>query len=97
MDLIIEFILELFLEGTIEISSNKKTPKWIRYPLTTIIVLFTSIMIIGIFYLGIIIYKDNILFSLILILFGIIFLISGINKLKKQYLEKKIGNNDNHN
>ena len=97
MDLLIEIILELILEGTIEISSNKKTPKWIRYPLTVIIVLFISIIIIGIFYLGIIIYKENILFSLILILFGIIFLISGINKFKKQYLEKKVSNNDNHN
>ena len=32
MDFIIELVMELLLEGSIEISSNKKVSKWIRYP-----------------------------------------------------------------
>lgn len=33
MDELIEFILDLLLEGGIELSANKKVSKWIRYPI----------------------------------------------------------------
>ena len=52
MDLLIEIILELILEGSIEISSNKKVPKWIRYPLIFIITALFLTIIIGILFLG---------------------------------------------
>ena len=57
MDLLIEIILELILEGSIEISSNRKVPKWIRYPLILILTILFSIIIVGIFILGLYIYK----------------------------------------
>lgn len=94
MEFIIELILELILEGTIEISSNKKVPKWIRYPLILILILFVSIVIIGIFILGIYIYKENAIASLILIIISIILLISGVVKFKNLYLKKKEESNE---
>lgn len=97
MDLLIEIILELILEGTIEISSNKKTPKWIRYPLSYILIFLISIVIIGMIILGMYTSKENIIISLILIISSIGLTIGFINKFKKHYVEKKENKNDNHN
>ena len=47
MDFIIELVIELLLEGSIEISSNKKVSRWIRYPLILFIVtLFAGIILL---------------------------------------------------
>ena len=40
MEYVIEFILELLVDGTIEILPNKKVSKWIRYPLGILVGLF---------------------------------------------------------
>lgn len=40
LDELFEFILELVVEGSIEISKNKKINKWIRYPLIALIIIF---------------------------------------------------------
>ena len=40
MEYLFEFIAELLLEGSLEISKNKKISKWIRYPLLITISLF---------------------------------------------------------
>lgn len=95
MDFLIEIILELIFEGTIEISSNQKVSKWIRYPLIYILILLVSLIIIGILILGMYLSKENIIISLILIISSIYLTIKVINK--KQYLEKKENKNDNHN
>ena len=42
MEFIIECILELLLEGSIEVLPNKKISKWIRYPLAIFVILFFS-------------------------------------------------------
>lgn len=97
MDLLIEIILELILEGTLAITSNKKVPKWIRYPLIFILSILLSIVIIGLFILGVYIYQENIIISLIFILSSTALLIGAIIKFKNQYLEKKESKNDNHN
>lgn len=88
MDDLIEFILELILEGTIEISSNKKVSKWIRYPLIILLTILFSAVIIGIFMLGISTYKENIILSLILIGISVTMLIAIIIKLERQHLDK---------
>jgi len=49
MEFLIEELLNLIFEGSIEISSNKKVSKWIRYPLIVIIILFFSVIILSIF------------------------------------------------
>ena len=89
MDLLLEFILELILEGSIEISSNKKIPKWIRYPLIFIITALFLTIIIGILFLGMYMSKENILLSILLIIISIFLLIGSIKKLKDMYIEKK--------
>ena len=88
MDFLIELIFELIFDGTIEISKNRKVPKIIRYPLIAIIVMFFAAIIIGLFIIGIIFMKDNILVGILCIVVSIIFLISAIIKFKKVYLER---------
>ena len=88
MDDLIEFILELLLEGGIELSSNKKITKWIRYPLIFIISILFLLVVALIFYLGIWIYKESIALSIAFIILSVAMLHGGINKFKKIYLEK---------
>lgn len=89
MDFLIEILLELIIEGSIEISSNKKVPKWIRYPAIILITLFFTIIIFGVLALGVYILKRNIFVGIVIILIGLILLISGIREFKKKYIEKK--------
>ena len=47
MDFILEFLLELVVEGGMEASGNKKLSRWIRYPRMILTILF----LVGIFLL----------------------------------------------
>lgn len=79
MDDLIEILLELIIDGSIELLPNKKVPKWIRI----IISLFLISIIIGIIVLGIILFKESILGGSIILLVGIILLIGAIIKIRK--------------
>lgn len=89
MDLLIEILFELIFEGSIELISNTKIPKWIRYPLIVLITLFFAIVIIGILLVGVFLLNENISAGLILIILGTILLVSGIKKFKKIHIERK--------
>lgn len=69
MEILFEFIGELFFEGIIEIIKNKKISKWIRYPL---------LLVMGVFYLALFVILSIIDFKLFMnkeVLLGILFLI----------------------
>ena len=89
MDELIELVLDLLLEGGIEISSNKKVSKWIRYPIIVLLMLIFTVVIIGLFILGILLVEENILISLVIFLIGIIMLVGAIKKIKEYNLERK--------
>lgn len=89
MDELIELVLDLLLEGGLEINSNKKVSKWIRYPIIVLLTLIFTIVIIGIFILGIFFVEENILVSLVMIIIGIIMLVGAIKKIKKYNLGRK--------
>lgn len=90
MEFIFEMVLELILEGTLEISKNRKVPKIIRYPLIFFIVLLFLGVILLIFYTGVLAYqKINKICGIIFISIGIIFFVVSIVKFKKLYLKKK--------
>jgi membrane-bound ClpP family serine protease len=89
MEFIFEIIVGLILDGSIEISKSSKVPKYIRYPLIAIILLF-SIAVIGlIFLVGILSFKENIVLGLIMILLGMYASIIGIVKFRKIDLIKR--------
>lgn len=88
MEILIELLIDLLLDGSIELTSNKKVPKFIRYPLITIIVLFFLIIILGLCIIGILLFNKNIYASLLIIIIDIILLIGSIIKFRKIYFNK---------
>jgi len=89
MEFLMELVLELILEGSISISSNKKISKWIRYPLIVIIILFFLSVIGLVFLTGILVFKYSVLLSMLFIAIGAFLLVASIIKFKKLYLNKK--------
>lgn len=87
MEYIIEFILDLVFESSVEISKSK-VPKYIRYPLIVIVTLFFIIVIGLIFLVGILSLKENIFLGIFFILVGILLLLMSIIKFKKTYLKQ---------
>lgn len=88
MEFIFELLVELLLEGSIEISSNRKLSKWIRYPLIILLILFFSTVIFGLLILGVLILKKNIAAGLFVIIVSLILLIGCIIKFKNIYINK---------
>ncbi len=88
MEYIFEFIMELALEGGIEVSKNSKIPKYIRYPLIGILSLFFIAVIGLVFFAGILSLKENILSGILLILVGLYLLIMSVIRFRKVYLSK---------
>lgn len=92
MEILFEILVELILEGTFEISKNRKVPKFIRYPLIFLIVLLFLGVAVLIFYTGVLVYqKINKFCGIFLIVLGIAFVIGAILNFKKEYLRKKKG------
>lgn len=89
MDFLIEELIELLLEGTVELSKSKKVPNWIRYPLIVLIVLGFTGVVLGIFILGLAILKESILGGILLIVLSLVFLVCGICKFRKTYIERQ--------
>lgn len=89
MDFIIELVLELLFEGMMEASKSNKIPKFIRYPLVIIIVLFFILIIGFMFIASILALKESIVAGLLLIIIDLFLLIGGIAKFRKEYLIKK--------
>ncbi len=89
MEFIIELILDLLLEGSIEASKSEKVPKPIRYILIALISLFFLAVIGLIIFIGIDTLKNSKLGGIIVILMGVLLLILAIMKFKKIYLKKK--------
>lgn len=87
MEFVFELILELFLEGGMEISKNKKISKWIRYPVLALVVLFFVTVLALIFLVGIMMFSTNIPVSLFVIGVGLIMLVGTILKFRRMYLE----------
>lgn len=89
MEFIIEAILDIILEGSIEASKNKKIPKPIRCSLLLIIVIFFLVVIGLLFYGGILILKKNICAGIFVILVDLFLFLGCTIKFKKEYLIRK--------
>ncbi len=89
METIFEFILELLLEGSIEISKSRIIPKYIRYPLIGLLSLFFLAVLGLIFVAGILVLKESLLGGIFLILLGVFLLVMAVLKLRKTYLARK--------
>ena len=88
MDLLFEAIFELILEGSFEASKSSRVPKPIRILLILLISLVYLVIIGFLLYFGIIGLSKNLLAGIVLIAFGLLFLILTIVKFRKTYLHK---------
>ncbi len=93
MELLLEIIFELIVEGSAEVAKNKKISKWIRYPIVVLIFLFI-ITIIGLLtFIGFaLIFKGDRyakLAGILFLIFDIILIISAIKNIKKEFEMKK--------
>lgn len=85
LEFIFECILEIFVEGGMEVGSNKKISKYIRYPILFLLVIFFLGVISLILFIGISIFKESTLCSVIIISVAFIILIEVIVKFIKIY------------
>ena len=83
MEYIIEFLLDLFFDITLESLSNKKLPKWIRYPLGVLTGLLIFGIIVGVIILGILITQETLIGGIFIVAVGIFLLICGMVKTLK--------------
>ena len=88
MEILIEFLVDLILSGSIELSKSNKLPKKLRILLIILISLFFISMIGLIILTGILIIKNNIYAGLILITIGLFLLILSIIKFIRIYIRK---------
>ena len=88
MDFIIELIFEFLFDGMLETSKSNKVPKFIKYPLIVIILLFFVLVIGFIFIVSILAFKESIIAGILLIIIDLFSIIGTISKLKKEYFAK---------
>jgi len=89
MELLLELIFELVVEGVASASKDRKLSKWIRYPLAVLLILFiiTVIGIIGV--VGVMmLLQDGIdkFGGIIILAFDIVMIISAVKKIKNANL-----------
>ena len=95
MEFLIELLVDLILEGSMEICEDEKMPKWLRYICLTIVTLVFGSVTIGLFILGIYAGKENIYAGIFFVLIAFIILISVILKFEKKYIQRRnLINND---
>lgn len=89
MDIILEFFLELLVDGVIETSGNKKMSRWIRYPLIALVVLFFGAVIALIFYLAFGLSSHEPVASACFFFLGLFLLVGTVLKFRKLYFAKR--------
>lgn len=88
MELIIEFVIELLLEGSFELSKNLKTPKWLRYPLIFLVSLFFIAVIAIILIVGFLALEESTIIGLLLIIIAAAFGVYCISKFIDLYIKR---------
>lgn len=88
MDLIIEFIGEIIIEGIIQLIQNKKISKWVRYPLIILICTFYTLILVIFGKLTIAALEENIWIGILLLCIEMILSIGVIQMIRKAIMKK---------
>lgn len=89
MEVIIEILCEVVLDGIVEVITNKKINKWIRYPLTAVFLSFYLCVIVLVGVLSIKLWHESILASIILIAINLLLIIGLVLIIKKVISKQK--------
>lgn len=85
MDFLAELVLEIFLEGGLEYGTSDKVPRWVRVLIFVFLALFLFTIDFFLFYLGLIIVRENILTALFLLGLGVYLFGASLFQLRKIY------------
>ena len=88
MEFLLELLIDLIFEGSVELSTNKKVPSFIRYFLIGFIVILYLSIIGTLFVLGIIIGKENPATGSLLLILSLVFLVFSVLEFRKKCLDK---------
>lgn len=89
MDDILEFVIDLLLDIGTEVAGSKKTPKWLRCPLIALFILLYTALTLGLLIGGVLVWSESPLFSVLLILAGLVIGFLGIRKLLKERRQRE--------
>ena len=89
VDFLFELLMELIAEGTVALSKSIKVPKYIRYPMIGLIVLFFIAVIAVVLITGVLMLAQSLLLGLVMIALAIVMLVMGVVEFKKTYLARK--------
>lgn len=89
MEVIIEILCEVVLDGIVEVITNQKINKWIRYPLTAVFLSFYLCVIVLIGVLSIKLWHESILASIVLIAINLLLIIGLVLIIKKVISKQK--------
>lgn len=83
MELIVEFVVELFMEGSISAARNPKISKWIRYPILFLLIIGYIIIVFGIGILGISLMPHHWIIGLFFFTVSIFLFLTSVYQYKK--------------
>ena len=89
MEFLIELIMELVFEGTLDQSTNRKVPNWIRYPLIVLVGLFFTAVVGIILLVGLVVLREYWFVGLPLIALAIGFALLTVRKFRRVYIQKR--------
>ena len=72
MDTVLELLLDLFLEGGMEVSKSKQVPKYIRYPVLALVIAILVACLELILLIGIAELRDSAFLGLLLIALAVL-------------------------
>ncbi len=72
MDTVLELLLDLFLEGGMEVSKSKQVPKYIRYPVLALVIAILVACLGLILLIGIAELRDSAFLGLLLIALAVL-------------------------
>ena len=89
MEVILELITELFIEGSIALVKNQKGNKWIRYPIMIILEMMIFLVVGLLFFCGYCFLEENRIIALFFFGIGIFMVFKRIKKWKEVYQPKR--------
>lgn len=90
MEIIFDILFEVIAGLVVEGGTNKKVPKWIRYPLFALMVLFVVGLFVGLLVAGILFFiEGNVIIGVFFVLVGLFFLVALVNKALQMRKENK--------
>lgn len=89
MEFVIEAVLDLLFDCTLEASTSRRLPRWLRYVLIGFVGLCFLAFLGVIFLVGVLLWKESILGAVAVLVFGLAMSFLVIRKFRRVYIEKK--------